>query len=36
MCWLLGEAHVREERLRTLSRVNQVVSASLDLDGVLG
>ena len=33
---LLGEAHVREERLRTLSRVNQVVSASLDLDEVLG
>jgi GAF domain-containing protein len=33
---LLGEARVREERLRTLSRVNQVVSASLDLDGVLG
>ena len=33
---LLAEAHVREERLRTLSRVNQVVSASLDLDEVLG
>jgi GAF domain-containing protein len=33
---LLGEARVREERLRTLSRVNQVVSASLDLDEVLG
>ena len=33
---LLGEAQVREERLRTLSRVNQVVSASLDLDEVLG
>ena len=33
---LLGEAGVREERLRTLSRVNQVVSASLDLDEVLG
>jgi GAF domain-containing protein len=32
----LGEARVREERLRTLSRVNQVVSASLDLDEVLG
>ena len=27
---------MREERLRTLSRVNQVVSASLDLDEVLG
>ena len=33
---LLGEARVREERLRTLNRVNQVVSASLDLDEVLG
>ena len=33
---LLGEARLREERLRTLSRVNQVVSASLDLDEVLG
>ena len=33
---LLGEARVREERLRTLTRVNQVVSASLDLDEVLG
>jgi GAF domain-containing protein len=33
---LLGEARLREERLRTLTRVNQVVSASLDLDEVLG
>jgi signal transduction histidine kinase/DNA-binding response OmpR family regulator/putative methionine-R-sulfoxide reductase with GAF domain len=33
---LFGEARLREERLRTLSRVNQVVSASLDLDEVLG
>jgi GAF domain-containing protein len=33
---LLEEARVREERLRTLTRVNQVVSASLDLDEVLG
>ena len=32
---LLGEARLREERLRTLTRVNQVVSAS-DLDEVLG
>ena len=33
---LLGEARLREGRLRTLNRVNQVVSASLDLDEVLG